>query len=220
MSFNNRPETPAEAQFYLRLVTEKELPTRTIHKFYETISTYAPQNVLSIYETTSPEGNPAQSVLLHRIMEDKKHEYELPLVRNLTPNEIVEVVKQLEYALTENDFLFETSTFDEECCINEDHNDLYVEPEISEQIANKFAERAHTCWLNERIEKGWRHGPQRDDNQKTHPLMKPWSQLPEEHKSVDLNSPQLLLDLLEEYGYTIISHSELNELIEASTKKR
>ena len=220
MSFNNRPNRPAESQFFLKLVTEDEQNKNVVKKFYNTVSTYGPENVMSVFETTTPDGEPAQSSLVHRVLEDGQHEYEIPLVRNLTANEILEVVNQLENALVENDFLLETSTFDEDCCLNEDHDDLYFEPELTEQIATKFAERFHERWLNERLDKGWRVGPKRSDSKKTHPLAKPWSQLPEEHKIVDYDLPQVFVDLMEEFGYTVISHEELNELIGAASKKR
>lgn len=220
MSFNNRPNKPAESQFFLKLVSENKMDKSIIQKFYSTVSTYAPQNVLSIYETATPDGEPAQASLVHRELEEGGHEYEIPLVRNLTPNEIIEVMNQLENALIEHDFLFETSTFDEDCCLDEDHDDLYFEAEITEQIATAFAERSHTRWLNERMDKGWRYGQQKNDSEKTHPLLKPWAQIPEEHRTVDAAAPQLLLDILEEFSYTIISHAELNELIEMAEKKR
>ncbi len=220
MSFNNRPNKPAEAQFFLKMVSENKMDSSTVKKFYSTVETYAPQNTLSIYETATPDGEPAQAALVHREIEEGGHEYEIPLVRNLTPDEIVEVMNQLENALVEHDFLLETSTFDEECCINEDHDDLYFEPEITEQIATTFAERSHSHWLNERIGKGWRYGNKKNETEKTHPLLKPWAQIPEEHRTIDSNAPQLLLDLLEEYGYTVISHAELDELIETAEKKR
>ena len=64
MSFNNRPNTPAESQFFLKMVTENEVDKQTIKTFYSTVSTYAPQNTLSIYETSSPDGEPAQATLV------------------------------------------------------------------------------------------------------------------------------------------------------------
>ena len=220
MSFNNRPNKPVKAQFFLKMVSENAMDKNTVKKFYSTVETYAPQNVLTIYETATPDGEPTQAFLVHRELEEGGHEYEIPLVRNLTPNEIVEVMSQLESALVENDFLFETSTFDEECCLNEDNDDLFIAPDITENIAIKLSERTHTKWMNERMNKGWRYGTERSDEKKTHPLLKPWSQLAEEFRPVDYDAPQNFLDIMEEQGYTIISHEELNELIEIAEKKR
>lgn len=220
MSFNNRPNRPAESQFYLKLVSENELGKDTVRKFYSLVSEHSPENTLSIYETIDPKGNPAQVSLVHRVDEDGQHQYEIPLVRNLTPNEIIKVVENLDYYLNEDNFFFETSTFDEECCLQEDHDDLFIEPDITESIAVKLSERQHDKWMHGRMNKGWRYGQERSDEKKTHPLLKQWSQLPEEYRSVDYDLPQVFLDIMEENGYTVISHEELNELIESAGKKR
>ena len=221
MSFNNRPDRPVEAPTFIKIITEKELRKPTVKTFYNTVKESAPENVLSHFEVSGPNGEPEQAFLVHRLDESGKHEYEIPLVRNLTPNEIYEVMMNLDTKMNEGDFLLETSTFDEDCCGPEETIDLseYMEPQVFERIAEKIAERMHNKWYNEREAAGWRYGPQRLDEEKTHPLMKPWSRLTESEKQIDYSLPQFLIDVLDECGYSIISHNEVEGIIEQLSKK-
>jgi len=220
MSFNNRPDRPIESSIYLRLVTEGEMRKNTIKSFYSTVKENAPENVLSHYDVQDPDGNPATTLLLHRVNEDNKHEYEIPLVRNLTPDEIYEVALNLNTKLNEGDFLLESSSFDDDCCLTEDDDPSeYMEADVFERFAEKLSERMHNVWYKEREDAGWRFGTQRLEEEKTHPLMKPWNQLTEEDKQIDYSLPEFFIDLLEEFGYAVVSHDELDGFSEEISKK-
>jgi hypothetical protein len=220
MSFNNRPDRPITSPIFVKVVSEGELRKNTVKAFYHTVKENAPENTLSHYDVQNPEGMPEEVLLLHRINEDGHHEYEIPLVRNLTPNELYEVMLNLNTKLTEGDFLFESSTYDEDCCPEGDEIlEEYMEPEIFERVSVKLAERLHGRWYTERESAGWRYGSQRLEEDKTHPLMKPWSRLTEEEKQIDYGLPEFFIDLLEEFGYSVISHNELDGIVEQLSKK-
>lgn len=213
MSLTDNPHRPTDSQFFIKLVTESPIRKETVKKFYQTVQLSAPDGSTTMFEVLDPDNNPVHVPLVHRTLEEGKHEYEVPLVRNMTPDEIVYVVKQLESKLNEGDYLIETSTpTDEECC--PEAEDIYMEPDVYEEFAERLSSRMHQKWLNERMETGWRYGEQRCDEQKTHPLIKPWNQLDEEQKAVDYEMPKFFIELLEEFGYTIISDEELNELLD------
>ncbi|MGQ9493985.1 MAG: RyR domain-containing protein [Anaerolineae bacterium] len=48
---------------------------------------------------------------------------------------------------------------------------------FSEEDVEKLAEVEHERWLRAKIAAGWRHGPQRNDAEKTNPAMLPWRSL-------------------------------------------
>ncbi len=212
MSFNNRPERPLKASLYLRLVTENVLRNETIRKFYSTVKTNSPENVLGSFDTQDDNGNPANALLLHRINEEQKHEYEIPLHRNLTSDEMYSVVKKLDKVLNEGDFLFESSTVDLDCCPDEDE-EVYMDENTFEMISEKLSAKLHEKWLNERENDGWKYGSNRCDESRTHPLMKPWSQLTENEKNIDYSMPEFFIDLLYEHGYSIVSDKDLKDLL-------
>lgn len=220
MSFNNRPDRPLEAPTFIKIVTESELRKNTVKTFYNTVKVHAPENVLGHYDVQDPHGNPDTTLLLHRINEENKHEYEIPLLRNLTPDEIYEVMMNLDNKLTEGDYLLESSTYDEDCCLTEDDDpEEYMEADVFERFATKLAERMHNKWYEEREAAGWRFGTQRLEEEKAHPLMKPWNQLTEDEKQIDYTLPEFFMDLLEEFGYSVVSNEELDDFVEQLSKK-
>ena len=214
MSLSNRPDHPIKAEFYVRLVTEQELHKNTVRNFYTTVNEGSPEGVLREYEVQGPDGGPATSALLHRV-EDGKHVYEMPLTRNFTHDEIYELVTKLDYALTEGDFLLETSTITEEdCCPEYEAADGdYMDPELYEEIAERMSARLHEQWMNERIGRGWRYAENRSDENRAHPMLKPWTQLTEDQKAIDYNMPTFFVDILEDFGYSIVSTDELQKLL-------
>ena len=49
--------------------------------------------------------------------------------------------------------------------------------------------------------------------------MKPWSQLTEDEKQIDYSLPEFFMDLLEEFGYSVVSNEELDGFVEQLSKK-
>jgi hypothetical protein len=48
-----------------------------------------------------------------------------------------------------------------------------------------LAEMEHGRWIEERLSKGWKYNPTRDDKAKTHPYLVPWNELPDNEKDKD-----------------------------------
>ncbi|KAJ8393523.1 hypothetical protein AAFF_G00059960 [Aldrovandia affinis] len=55
-------------------------------------------------------------------------------------------------------------------------------PEKLDDVANKYAEHSHDKWSSDKIDLGWNFGESLDDNEKTHPLLKPYSSLTEKER--------------------------------------
>lgn len=217
---DNRPDHPIKSEIFVKLVSEHELRKSTIKNFYKLVDQYSPEGMLTSYAVKDPQDNPTSVSLIHRVDENGKHEYEIPLARNLTSDEIYKIVEQLDISFNEGDFLFETSTWDDGCCIaEEDDEDEYLESGSMEVISEQVSQRLHDKWMQERLHKGWRYGELRSDEEKTHPLIKPWNQLSEEFRHIDYELPITVFELLEENGYTIISYDELNELLDSKIRK-
>ena len=56
------------------------------------------------------------------------------------------------------------------------------------QLAELMAENVHDVWAKTRIVQGWTYGPERNDDEKKHPCLVPYSELPEEEKVYDRNT--------------------------------
>lgn len=58
-------------------------------------------------------------------------------------------------------------------------------PAELQELREKLAEHVHDVWAAGRIREGWRYGPQRDDERKTHPCLVAFEDLPESEKEYD-----------------------------------
>ena len=71
-----------------------------------------------------------------------------------------------------------------------------------------MAEHLHDVWARKRLDEGWRLGEKRDDENKLHPDLIAYSDLPEEEKDYDRESAKMLIKLLQRLGYVITRNSE------------
>ena len=78
--------------------------------------------------------------------------------------------------------------------------------ELSEDLIalrERLAEHLHDIWALGRMKEGWIHGPQRDDNAKTHPCLVPYADLPESEKEYDRAAALATLRAILSLGYRI-----------------
>ena len=52
-------------------------------------------------------------------------------------------------------------------------------------LVEQLAENAHDIWAQKRLSQGWTYGPRRDDDQKTHPCLVPYGDLPPDEADYD-----------------------------------
>lgn len=83
-----------------------------------------------------------------------------------------------------------------------DTSDIVLSDDIM-ALAEKLAENAHEVWATGRINDGWTYGEQRDDTQKKHPCLIPYSELSESEKEYDRATSLETLKLIIKLGYEI-----------------
>ncbi len=72
-------------------------------------------------------------------------------------------------------------------------------------ILDLLARMEHDRWCRERIENGWRHGHRRNNEKRIHPMLVPWTDMPDEMKQYDREAVRHLPELLLKSGYAISS---------------
>lgn len=72
-----------------------------------------------------------------------------------------------------------------------------------EELVERLAANNHDHWALKRIGEGWRLGPNRDDESKTHPDLVPYDELPESEKEYDRRSVSETLKAIVAVGYKI-----------------
>jgi hypothetical protein len=76
-------------------------------------------------------------------------------------------------------------------------------PDDIRELTELLARNTHDVWARERVQDGWRFGPERNDRRKEHPLLVPYEQLPESEKDYDRNTAMETLKVILSLGYTI-----------------
>jgi class 3 adenylate cyclase len=79
---------------------------------------------------------------------------------------------------------------------------LALTPEIA-QLSEMLAKNVHENWAKLRIAEGWHYGPHRVDQQKEHPNLVPYEQLPESERQYDRQTAMESIKALLAMGYTI-----------------
>ena len=86
-------------------------------------------------------------------------------------------------------------------------DDVELTPEL-EQLREAIAENAHEVWAAGRISEGWKYGPRRDDELKTHPDLVPYAELPESEKRYDRNTAMNSIKLVMKLGCDLVKRQE------------
>ena len=80
------------------------------------------------------------------------------------------------------------------------------EIELSEdllKLSEAMAQHVHEVWSAGRLAAGWRYGPERNDELKTHPCLVPYKLLSEIEKEYDRRTSQETLKFIISQGFTI-----------------
>jgi RyR domain/TrkA-N domain len=75
---------------------------------------------------------------------------------------------------------------------------------LTDRDVEKLAKAEHRRWMNERMAKGWRHGPVRDNDRKLHPDLVDWEYLSEESRDKDRSAVRAIPEHLAAAGLQII----------------
>lgn len=83
-----------------------------------------------------------------------------------------------------------------------DTRDVIVPEELME-LVEEMSRNVHEVWAKSRMEQGWKWGPQRDDELKTHPDLVPYNELSEELKDYDRSTSMETIKLILKLGFKI-----------------
>jgi hypothetical protein len=86
-----------------------------------------------------------------------------------------------------------------------------VELDDLQSLVDRLAKNAHEIWARERISEGWTLGPRRDDEEKKHPYLIPYDDLPESEKRIDKIMAAQTLAAAIAMGYEIRPKAPAND---------
>ena len=70
-------------------------------------------------------------------------------------------------------------------------------------LTEQLAENTHENWAKQRLSDGWRRGPKRSDDEKQHPGLIPYRELPESEREYDRRTAMETLKAIVALGYQI-----------------
>jgi hypothetical protein len=76
------------------------------------------------------------------------------------------------------------------------------------ELREAIAENAHEVWAATRIKEGWSYGQQRDDANKKHPDLVPYSALPDSEKEYDRIMAMDTIKLVRKLGYDLMKRKD------------
>jgi hypothetical protein len=202
---------PVNIVRFIALSSDDQLDTKVVKDWYKCVCDNAPSGVTISVPNVDNSGNPKTVSLVHRETEGSHH-YIVPLTRDLNENEAEKIINawESEHPDMEFDIRVSASMPDR---LDQQHPMVTVEQDRYLAMCTQWAKRQHEEWFKDRADNGWRYGPTFSISTKMHPLLMPWEQLPDKYKKIDLESPQKLLDLLNDQGYAVISKGELEAIM-------
>ena len=188
---------------YISLATDEELDRPMIRAWFHAVRDHTPKGVLA---TTPVDGKAVQLV---RSKTENEIKYSVPLTRDLTEKEVTDIVDAFSYH-TDVDFKISAST-------SVSKHDFKTEVEVAHDpmlnLCTTWAKKKHENWRKDKEGDGWRYGPTVSKQNKTHPLLRAWEELPETYRKVDTKPAQELLDLLRDEGYVLVHKDDLDHLL-------
>lgn len=204
---------PLDIQHYIMIETDEVLDKETIKIWFQSVKECAPSGTIASIQTFKEGDGPKAVSLIHR-SENDKHKYLVPLTRDLIDEEVDPIFDSFSEQWN-GDFDLEVS----ESHLEEYETESFNQEELDtayERLAERFAKAMHQRWYESRVEEGWRYGMQLNEDDMTHPMLRPWEQLPESYQDVDYNLPEMFMDILEEEGFVIVEEKELDKLLKKS----
>lgn len=210
-------EHPVDLSRYIGLVLESEASRDLVRQWFNCVRAKAPVGILTTI-VADHAGTPKSASLIHRETSGG-HLYAVPVVRDLTEGEGQRIVDAF---AAECDLDFDV----EITCMAANPSSpeavgISIEQERYADVSRAWAKRQHEDWLRDRTNSGWRFGQVVSLKDRTHPLLRPWDELPERFRYTNLQQPQELLDLLTQKGYAVIPKNDLDsilKLVNALTK--
>jgi hypothetical protein len=197
---------PAEITRYIALVVSEELDIDIAKQWYRCVKERAPEGVMTTAEVTDNSGTSAAAMVKRQT--DKSFYYVIPLARDLLDVEATRIIACFMNVQPDLEFDVEATVIRTGEKGTEPPK-INVEQARYLELCNSLSKKQHEDWVRARTADGWRYGTEVSTAKKTHPLLRTWDQLPDRYRTVDLDSPQRILDLLGQHGYAVVSKEDL-----------
>lgn len=201
--------------FYIVLRTAERLKKDQIQLWYRCIKQIGPNGIIGSEVVEAPNG--LRNIVLSSRSElngdTRSYIYEIPLIRHMEDSEVEKIISVWDTIYTQ-EYTIETGGLGEYIMAPHQlsagaimgNTDFYI-------LCDTLTKFQHNSWIDDKISKGWRYGPELNMNEKTHPMLLPWNDLPEKYKKMDKRLPEEFFKTLKELGYIIIKQNDVDRYL-------
>lgn len=200
----------ANIPIYVKLVSKEHLGIKDARQWFKIVMSHAPQGIVATIPTIDINGQLTRTSLVRRSKEGST-ELIIPLMRDLLPEELQKLADAWREVSPSGSYSISTNPTQSQK-LNQAVVGLSVDGEEYQSLCLQLAKVRHEGWMREKAASGWRYGPLLNVKNKTHPLMRPWSDLPQQYKDTDTQNPEQFLKFLANQGYSVVRQEELTAL--------
>lgn len=201
----------ANIPIYVKLISKEHLGISDARNWFNLVREKAPGGIVTSIATLDINGEITKTSLVRRAKNDGSTELIIPLMRDLLPTELQRIADAWREISPSGSFSISTNPTQAQK-LNQAVVGLQMENEEYQTLCLQLAKVRHEGWMREKADAGWRYGQILSISEKTHPLMRPWSELPAQYKDVDTNAPESFLNFLATQGYAVVRQEELKSL--------
>lgn len=159
--------------FFIKIIVRNDISPENLNKVYVKLQRSLPRGILTSRQQ-NVDGKLCSVKYIKSKTKDKHVMYIFPLMRHLTDKEQSKCIEQMNFN-KEN----ATLVFSDNMISNPDDNWIYdISDELLEDLEIIEQRIAHKKKVDEMLDDGWRFSFDYDKEEKTHPLLRPWSELP------------------------------------------
>jgi hypothetical protein len=188
---------------WIKLVVRKPLDNSERKAWYVCVKHLVPSGVL--YHTDIPvKAEVKPSSYYHKQLTSGMHAYVIPLLRDLVHHEVYQIAHAWDKKFPDVDFVIDYSQpADHVPPAGADVPDHKIA-----QVLDAWCKRQHDAWMADKLNQGWRYGVKISMKDRTHPWLQPYESLPEQARTPHTQAVKDLLDILNQFGYTIKQRPE------------
>ena len=200
----------ANIPIFVKLVSKEHLGIKDARSWFKVVLRNAPSGIINPISHIDVNGIMTTTPLVRR-SKGESTELIIPLARDLLPAELQKIADAWREISPSGSYSISTNPTQDQK-LNQAVVGLQVDGEEYQSLCLQLAKVRHESWMRDKSASGWRYGPLLNVKEKTHPLMRPWSDLPQQYKDVDSSNPEQFLKFLSTQGYSVVRQEELKAL--------
>ena len=196
---------------YIKLVSQDHLGVDEARVWHKTVMAHGPSGVIASIDSVDNQGKISTTRLVRRSKGDTT-ELIIPLVRDLLPHELEKIADAWRNVSPPGNFTIGINATQDQK-MSQAVSDLTLDQDEHQALCLQLAKVQHDAWIREKANSGWSYGPVLSIQNKTHPLMRPWIELPAQYRDVNTNNPENFLNFLNNQGFAVVKQTELGSLL-------